>query len=269
MPGKIKLFVVKIGGTIIDDDVRLSEFLRLFAALPGAKILVHGGGKLATDLAEKLGIQQVMIEGRRVTDESTLRIAEMVYGGLVNKQLVAALHPLGCTALGVCGADGDLIRAHKRRHPTIDFGLVGDIDAVNAPLLDRWLGQGLTPVIAPLSHDGAGQLFNTNADTIAQEIAKAMSQAFHVVLVFGFEKNGVLLDMNDEKSCLTQIDFESFQELKRREVITRGMIPKLENAFSAVRDGVGRVIIGRAESLPQLIEGTSGTSIVWDRHENY
>jgi acetylglutamate kinase len=268
MPGKVTLFVVKIGGNIIDDDARLDEFLRLFAALPGAKILVHGGGKLATELAESLGVSQVMIEGRRVTDEATLKIAEMVYGGLVNKQLVAALHPHGCTAIGVCGADGDLLRAHKRKHPTIDFGLVGDIDTVNAPLLDRWLGQGLTPVIAPLSHDGEGQLFNTNADTIAQEIARAMSQAFHVVLIYGFEKNGVLLDVNNDNSCLRQIDFEEFQELKRKEIITRGMIPKLENAFSAIKEGVRRVIIGKAELLPQLIDGTSGTSIIRDRHEN-
>jgi acetylglutamate kinase len=268
MPGKVTLFVVKIGGNIIDDDARLDEFLRLFAALPGAKILVHGGGKLATELAESLGVSQVMIEGRRVTDEATLKIAEMVYGGLVNKQLVAALHPHGCTAIGVCGADGDLLRAHKRKHPTIDFGLVGDIDTVNAPLLDRWLGQGLTPVIAPLSHDGEGQLFNTNADTIAQKIARAMSQAFHVVLIYGFEKNGVLLDVNNDNSCLRQIDFEEFQELKRKEIITRGMIPKLENAFSAIKEGVRRVIIGKAELLPQLIDGTSGTSIIRDRHEN-
>ena len=268
MPGKVTLFVVKIGGNIIDDDARLDEFLRLFAALPGAKILIHGGGKLATELAESLGVSQVMIEGRRVTDEATLKIAEMVYGGLVNKQLVAALHPYGCTAIGVCGADGDLLRAHKRKHPTIDFGLVGDIDTVNAPLLDRWLGQGLTPVIAPLSHDGEGQLFNTNADTIAQEIARAMSQAFHVVLIYGFEKNGVLLDVNNNNSCLRQIDFEEFQELKRKEIITRGMIPKLENAFSAIKEGVRRVIIGKAELLPQLIDGTSGTSIIRDRHEN-
>ena len=268
MPGKVTLFVVKIGGNIIDDDARLDEFLRLFAALPGAKILVHGGGKLATELAESLGVSQVMIEGRRVTDEATLKIAEMVYGGLVNKQLVAALHPHGCTAIGVCGADGDLLRAHKRNHPTIDFGLVGDIDTVNAPLLDRWLGQGLTPVIAPLSHDGEGQLFNTNADTIAQEIARAMGQAFHVVLIYGFEKNGVLLDVNNDNSCLRQIDFEEFQELKRKEIITRGMIPKLENAFSAIKEGVRRVIIGKAELLPQLIDGTSGTSIIRDRHEN-
>jgi len=268
MPGKVTLFVVKIGGNIIDDDARLDEFLRLFAALQGAKILVHGGGKLATELAESLGVSQVMIEGRRVTDEATLKIAEMVYGGLVNKQLVAALHPYGCTAIGVCGADGDLLRAHKRKHPTIDFGLVGDIDTVNASLLDRWLGQGLTPVIAPLSHDGEGQLFNTNADTIAQEIARAMSQAFHVVLIYGFEKNGVLLDVNNNNSCLRQIDFEEFQELKRKEIITRGMIPKLENAFSAIKEGVRRVIIGKAELLPQLIDGTSGTSIIRDRHEH-
>ncbi len=268
MPGKIKLFIVKIGGNIIDDDERLHEFLRLFAALPGARILVHGGGKLATELAEKLDIQQVMIEGRRVTDEATLRIAEMVYGGLVNKQLVAALHPLGCTALGVCGADGDLIRAHKRRHPTIDYGMVGDVDTINTHLLDRWLGEGLTPVVAPLSHDGEGQLFNTNADTIAREIARAMSPYFHVVLIYSFEKNGVLLDVNDEKTCLQQIDYEEFQELKRKDIITKGMIPKLENAFSAVESGVRKVIIGKAESLQQLIDGTSGTSIVWDRHEN-
>jgi acetylglutamate kinase len=188
----------------------------------------------------------------------------MVYGGLVNKQIVAKLQALSCPALGVCGADGDLLRAHKRRHVPIDFGLVGDIETVNAPLIDRWLGQGLTPVVAPLSHDGQGQLLNTNADTIAQEIAQAMCQAFQVELIFGFEKSGVLLDLNDPDSRIAVLDFERYKTLKSQGVITEGMIPKLDNAFSALKKGVRKVIIGQSENLMQLVEGLDGTSIVWE-----
>ncbi|HPI09358.1 MAG TPA: acetylglutamate kinase [Saprospiraceae bacterium] len=258
---KITLNVVKIGGNIIDDEARLTTFLADFAALPGAKILVHGGGRQATKLAEQLGIPQQMIEGRRITDAETLRIAIMVYGGLVNKQIVARLHALGCTALGVCGADGDLLRAHKRRHPSIDYGWVGDIDTVNIPLLDRWIGQGLTPVVAPLSHDGAGQLLNTNADTIAQEIAQAMSTAFAVQLIFGFEKSGVLLDVSDENSRLPSLHLKQYQQLRSEQVITAGMIPKLDNAFAALKKGVRKVIIGQAEKLPDLVAGRNGTLI--------
>ncbi len=258
---KLSLTVVKIGGNIIDDEDRLEVFLAGFAALPGARILVHGGGKIATQLAEQLHVPQQILDGRRITDSETLRIAVMVYGGLVNKQIVAQLHALGCTALGVCGADGDLIRAHKRRHPSIDYGWVGDVDAVNTALLDRWIGQGLTPVVAPLSHDGAGQLLNTNADTIAQEIAQALSMAFSVNLIFGFEKSGVLLDIHDEKSRIPVLDAEKYRQLKSQQLITGGMIPKLDNAFAALRKGVSRVVIGQAEHLQALMEGKNGTLI--------
>ncbi len=258
---KLSLTVVKIGGNIIDDEDRLGVFLAGFAALPGARILVHGGGKIATQLAEQLHVPQQILDGRRITDSETLRIAVMVYGGLVNKQIVAQLHALGCTALGVCGADGDLIRAHKRRHPSIDYGWVGDVDAVNTALLDRWIGQGLTPVVAPLSHDGAGQLLNTNADTIAQEIAQALSMAFSVNLIFGFEKSGVLLDIDDEKSRIPVLDAEKYRQLKSQQMITGGMIPKLDNAFAALRKGVSRVVIGQAEHLQALLEGKNGTLI--------
>jgi acetylglutamate kinase len=261
MTKKRVLRVVKIGGNIIEDTKRLDGFLAKFAALPSPKILVHGGGKTATELAEKLGIPQTMIDGRRITDTETLRIAVMVYGGWANKQIVAKLQALDCPSLGVCGADGDLLRAHKRRHPSIDYGWVGDIDTVNAPLIDRWLGQGLTPVVAPLSHDGAGQLLNTNADTIAQEIAQAMSHAFHVELIYGFEKSGVLLDVNDESSRIPSLEYAQYQELKAGGVINAGMIPKLDNAFSALKKGVRKVIIGQAENLMALVEGKDGTVI--------
>jgi acetylglutamate kinase len=265
MSKNMVLRVVKIGGNIIEDTQRLDVFLASFAALPGAKILVHGGGKIATELAEKLGIPQNVVDGRRVTDENTLRIAVMVYGGWANKQIVAKLQALGCPALGVCGADGDLLRAHKRKHATINYGWVGDIDTVNAPLLDRWLGQGLTPVVAPLSHDGHGQLLNTNADTIALEIAQALSHAFHVELLYGFEKSGVLLDVNNSDSRIASLTFDHYKQLKAQGVITEGMIPKLENAFSALKKGVLKVIIGQAENLTQMVAGEDGTTIVWDR----
>lgn len=255
------LRVVKIGGNIIDDPRRLESFLAHFSGLTGPKILVHGGGKIATELAQKLGVPQTLIEGRRVTDSETLRIAAMVYGGWVNKQLVASLQAKGCPALGVCGADGDLLRAHKRIHATIDYGWVGDIDAVNAPLIDRWLGQGLTPVVAPLTHDGNGQLLNTNADTIAQEIAQAMSQAFKVELVFGFDKSGVLRDVNDENTRIPSLGFTEYADLKSKGIINEGMIPKLDNAFAALKKGVRKVIIGKAENLPDLLSGEHGTSI--------
>lgn len=261
MAKKLPLHVVKIGGNILDDEKRLRAFLSGFAALQGAKILVHGGGKLATQLAEQLGIEQKMIEGRRITGSETLRIAVMVYGGWINKQLVAVLHALDCPAIGVCGADGDLLRAHKRRHPSIDYGWVGDIDTVNIALLDRWIAQGLTPVVAPLSHDGAGQLLNTNADTIAQEIAQAMSMAYTVNLIYSFEKSGVLLDIQDEASRIPLLDMTYYQQLKAQQVITAGMIPKLDNAFTALKKGVRKVIIGPAEHLPELAAGSSGTTI--------
>lgn len=260
----LSLTVVKIGGNVIDDEARLQAFLADFVALPGAKILVHGGGKLATQLAARLGVEQRLIDGRRITDSETLRIVVMVYGGWINKQITASLHALGCSAIGVCGADGDLLRAHKRRKSGVDFGWVGDIDAVNIALLDRWIGQGLAPVVAPISHDGAGQLLNTNADTIAQEIAQAMSTAFAVNLIYSFEKSGVLLDINDENSRIPVLTESKYQELKAGQVITAGMIPKLDNAFAALHKGVRKVIIGPAEQLSELAAGRSGTAITLD-----
>ena len=259
---KKPLYVVKIGGNILDDEKRLSAFLSDFAALEDAKILIHGGGKLAAKLAEQLGVPSNMVEGRRVTNSETLRIVTMVYGGLLNKQIVARLHGLGCNSMGVCGADGDLLRAHKRRRASVDFGWVGDIDKVNAKLLHKWVKKGTTPVVAPLSHDGKGQLLNTNADSIAQEIAQAMGEIYAVELIFGFEKSGVLLDVNNESSRIVELSHSEYKAYKRKGLITAGMIPKLDNAFSALEKGVKRVVIGPAEHLNALIKGKTGTAIV-------
>ena len=202
------LLVIKIGGNIIDDEKKLSLFLKEFASIPGKKILVHGGGKLATKLAEQIGIEQRLIDGRRITDMETLKIVTMVYAGYVNKNIVASLQSMGMEAIGVCGADGNLVRAHKRIHPTIDFGFVGDVDEINENFLMHLLNSNLSVVIAPITHNGEGQLLNTNADTIAQEIAKAMSSHYLVRLVYSFEKNGVLLNVEDENSVIPEINHE-------------------------------------------------------------
>jgi len=185
-----ELFVIKIGGNIIDDEVKLSSFLQSFAAIEDKKILVHGGGKLATKLAEKMGVEQKLIDGRRITDAETLKIVTMVYAGYVNKNIVAQLQRFNCNAIGLSGVDGDIILAHKRKHPVIDYGFVGDVDAVNTPLLKNLLDQNLSLVFAPITHDQQGQLLNTNADTIAQEIAKALSNEYEVKLIYSFEKSG-------------------------------------------------------------------------------
>lgn len=255
------LYIVKIGGNIIDDEQKLTPFLRDFAALDGHKILVHGGGKLATRLAEKLGVTQKMIDGRRITDKETLQIVTMVYAGLVNKTIVAQLQSLHCNAIGLCGADGDSILAHKRKHPVIDFGYVGDVDVVNSQLINGLLHQNLVIVFAPITHDQEGQLLNTNADTIAQELARAMSSNFAVHLVYSFEKSGVLLDANNDETVIPVINPAYYQQLKSEEKIFAGMIPKLDNAFSALKSGVQKVIIGKAENLSELIKGSSGTTI--------
>lgn len=258
------LYVIKIGGNIIDDETRLSSFLRSFASIEGKKILVHGGGKLATKLAAASGIKQQMVDGRRVTDAETLRMVTMVYAGDINKNIVAQLQANGCNAIGLSGADGNLIRAHKRIHPTIDYGFVGDIDSVNAELLHNLLDNNLTVIAAPITHDGKGQLLNTNADTIAQEIAKALSNLYQVQLIYSFEKNGVLLDVNDEHSVIPEINAAYYQELKRKQLIFAGMLPKLDNAFAALQNGVNKVIIGKAEQLDQLIAGKAGTTIKYE-----
>ena len=257
-----KLYVIKIGGNIIDDDKKLSSFLRSFSNIDGKKVLVHGGGKLATRLADQLGVVQQMVEGRRITDAETLKIVTMVYAGYINKNIVAQLQANNCNAIGLCGADGDAILAHKRKHPAIDYGFVGDVDAINTGLLKTLLEQNISIVFAPITHDQQGQLLNTNADTIAQEIAKGMGNEYETELIYSFEKSGVLLDAEDDSTVIPSITPSSYQQLKARQKIFAGMIPKLDNAFAALNNGVQKVIIGKAEKLEELITGSSGTSII-------
>jgi acetylglutamate kinase len=256
------LFVIKIGGNIIDDEEKLSSFLGAFASVKGRKILVHGGGKLATKLAAQLNVPQQLIEGRRVTDAETLKIVTMVYAGLINKTIVAQLQSKNCNAIGLSGADGNAILAHKRVHSTLDYGFAGDIDTVNTELMQSLLEQNLSLVVAPVTHDGNGQLLNTNADTIAQEIAKSLSAVFEVHLVYCFEKAGVLLNADDETSVITGINGQQYNQLKEKQLVFAGMIPKLDNAFAALKSGVKKVVIGKAENLQDLIAGNSGTTIV-------
>ncbi|MBL7723968.1 MAG: acetylglutamate kinase [Chitinophagaceae bacterium] len=257
-----KLYVIKIGGNIIDDEAKLASFLKDFASIEEKKILVHGGGKLATRLAEKLGVEQQLVDGRRITDAETLKIVTMVYAGFVNKNIVAALQANNCNAIGLCGADGDAILAHKRQHPVLDYGYVGDIDAVNTDLISSLLEKNIAVVFAPITHDQQGQLLNTNADTIAQEVAKGMSNIYDVQLIYSFEKSGVLLDANDDSTVIPEINPSYYQQLKSKNKIFAGMIPKLDNAFAALKSGVGKVIIGKAENLKELINGSSGTTII-------
>ncbi|MBL7746035.1 MAG: acetylglutamate kinase [Chitinophagaceae bacterium] len=259
-----KLYVIKIGGNIIDDEATLSSFLKDFAAIEEKKILVHGGGKMATRLAEKLGVQQQVIDGRRITDAETLKIVTMVYAGFINKNIVAALQANQCNAMGLCGADGDTILAHKRKHPVLDYGYVGDVDAINTDLIDSLLVKNIAVVFAPITHDQQGQLLNTNADTIAQEIAKGMSDLYEVELIYSFEKSGVLLDANDDTTVIHELNPSYYQELKAKNKIFAGMLPKLDNAFAALKSGVSKVIIGKAEDLAELVKGHTGTSIIND-----
>lgn len=255
------LFVIKIGGNIIDDEKKLLSFLKDFAAIEGKKVLIHGGGKLATKLAEQMDIPQQMIEGRRITNAETLKMVTMVYAGYINKNIVAQLQLNTCNAIGITGADGNFIQAHKRIHPTLDYGFVGDVDCVNRSFLKNLLEQNLTPVIAPITHDKNGQLLNTNADTIAQEIAKALSEEFIVELIYSFEKSGVLMNAEDEDSVISKINVAYYKELKEKGIVHSGMIPKLDNAFGAINSGVKKVIIGKAEEIKALISGKKGTSI--------
>jgi acetylglutamate kinase len=257
-----KLFIIKIGGNIIDDEKVLATFLKDFASIEGKKILVHGGGKLATRMAEKLGIEQQLIDGRRITDAETLKIVTMVYAGYINKNIVAQLQANHCNAIGLCGADGDAILAHKRVHPILDYGFVGDVDAINTVLIKNLLEQNIAIVFAPITHDQQGLLLNTNADTIAQELAKGLSHLFTVSLIYSFDKSGVLLDANDDSTVIPEITPSYYKQLKTKQKIFAGMIPKLDNAFTALNSGVKKVIIGKAENLEELIAGTSGTTIM-------
>lgn len=256
-----RLLIIKIGGNIIDEEKKLASFLKSFADIEGKKILVHGGGKLATRLAEQMGVEQKLVDGRRITDAETLKIVTMVYAGYINKNIVAKLQSHHCNAMGLCGADGDAVLAHKRAHPVLDFGFVGDVDAINTILLKTLLESNITPVMSPITHDQQGQLLNTNADTIAQEMARGMSNDYRTELIYTFEKPGVLLDVNDETSVIPELNAGYYQQLKSKQKIFAGMLPKLDNAFTALNSGVSKVIIGQAEHLKKLISGESGTTI--------
>ena len=243
--------VVKIGGNVIDDAAALSAFLDRFAQLPSPKILVHGGGKLATRLCEQLGIETKMIDGRRITDRETLDVVTMVYAGLVNKQIVAALQARGCMAVGLSGADGNLIPAHRRPAEPIDYGFVGDVEqqGVNVSFLKSLLEQGITPVVCPLTHDQQGSMLNTNADSVASAVAVGASQADETQLVFCFEKTGVLLDVNDSNTLIEHIDRSAYQRLLDEGVISKGMLPKIAACFKAIESGVASVVIKHADNL--------------------
>jgi acetylglutamate kinase len=256
------LRVIKIGGNVIDDEVKLSSFLKTFASVKGKKILVHGGGKLATRLAEQMGVQQQMVDGRRITDAETLKIVTMVYAGYINKNIVAQLQAFSCNAIGVTGADGNIIAAHKRFSAERDYGFVGDVDNVNSTFIQNILEQDVSVVFAPITHDNKGQLLNTNADTIAQEVAKALTKLYDVELIYTFEKKGVLQDVNDADSLIKRLDPTSYQGYKDKGVINAGMIPKLDNAFAALDGGVKKVVIGNSDELNEMISGLSGTTIV-------
>lgn len=252
-----KLTVIKVGGKIVEEEATLCKLLDDFAAIGGYKVLVHGGGRSATKLAAQLGIESKMVNGRRITDAETLKVVTMVYGGLVNKNIVAGLQARGVNALGLTGADMDVIRSVKRPVKDVDYGFVGDVKQVNSALLEDLIHKGVVPVMAPLTHDGNGNMLNTNADTIAGETAKALSGQFDVTLVYCFEKKGVLRNENDDDSVISQITFEDFQHYVAEGVIQGGMIPKLENSFEALNAGVSEVVI----TLASAINGGGGTCI--------
>lgn len=251
------LTLIKVGGKIVEEASSLQRLLTDFAAISGHKLLVHGGGRSATRIAEQLGIESRMVDGRRITDAETLRVVTMVYGGLVNKNIVAGLQARGVNALGLTGADMDVIRSVKRPVKDIDYGYVGDVERVDARLLGDLIARGVVPVMAPLTHDGAGNLLNTNADTIASETARALAARFDVTLIYCFEKKGVLRDPDDEDSVIPSLNRRSFEALTADGTIAGGMIPKIENALAAIEAGVKRVIITRANA----IDGRSGTLI--------
>lgn len=253
---KDKLTIVKVGGKIVEDPESLARLLADFKRIEGFKLLVHGGGRSATKMASQLGIETTMVNGRRVTDDAMLSVVTMVYGGLVNKSIVAKLQSIGVDALGVTGADMDIIRSHKRRGGDVDYGWVGDVDRVNGNALAALLRAGVVPVVAPLTHDGEGHILNTNADTMAAETAKGLAGHFDVNLVFCFEKAGVLRDENDDESVIGEITPAIYESLKADGIVAGGMIPKLDNAFEALAKGVGAVTITKAEALGDLALGS-------------
>ena len=262
----MKITVVKVGGGIVEDEKSLSALLDKFARIEGLKVLVHGGGRSATKVAEQLGIEQTMIGGRRITDAETLKVVTMVYAGLVNKNIVAQLQARGVNALGLTGADMNVIVSHRRpikqvkmedgTVQPVDYGFVGDVDKVNADLLADLIAKGVVPVVSPIGHDGKGNLLNTNADTIASQVAIALAQHFEVTLMFCFEKRGVLRDPEDDNSVIPQITASDFPRLVEEGIVSGGMLPKLENSFAAIAAGVSEVVITQADASDQPNEGT-------------
>lgn len=244
-----RLTIIKVGGKVVENTDTLNAFLDQFIRISGQKILVHGGGSTATEIAGRLGIQSEMVDGRRITGQSMLEVVTMVYGGLVNKKVVAGLQARNCNAIGLTGADLNLISAKKRPVQEIDYGFVGDIDDVNSRELRMLINENVVPVIAPLTHDNKGQLLNTNADTIAAELASELAGYFSVYLFYCFEKKGVLQDPDDDNSLIHELDAALFQQYKEERVINTGMIPKLENGFRAKRNGVKEVLITNSDNL--------------------
>jgi len=255
---KEKLIIIKVGGKVVEEEATLTQLLNDFAAIQGNKILIHGGGRSATKIASLLGIESKMVNGRRITDAETLKVVTMVYGGLVNKNIVAGLQARGVNALGLTGADMNVIRSVKRPVKDVDYGFVGDVEQVNATILEELIQKGIVPVMAPLTHDGNGNMLNTNADTIAGETAKALAGVFDVTLVYCFEKRGVLRDETDDNSVIPQITRAEFDAYVAQGVIQGGMIPKLENSFSAINAGVSQVVI----TLSSAINKNEGTRII-------
>ena len=259
---KEKLTIVKVGGAVVENELQLSQLLKDFSAIEGRKVLVHGGGRKATKMAERLGIETQMVNGRRITDSDMLEVVTMVYGGLVNKNLVARLQANGINAIGLTGADANAIRSHKRPPivvdgSPVDYGFVGDVDTANGEMLGRLIEAGITPVMAPLTHDGEGHILNTNADTIASETAKALADIYNVTLIFSFEKKGVLSNPDDDDSVIPIITRTLYNKYKADGTISGGMLPKIENALNAVDTGVSKVII----TLATAIDGKHGTII--------
>lgn len=249
MENKKPVTLIKIGGNIIDNPTELKQFLSHFSKIEGYKVLVHGGGKSATKMAESIGLVPQMIDGRRITDAAMLDVVVMIYAGQINKNIVAQLQANSTNAMGFSGADGNLIQSDKRNHPTINFGFVGDVKKVNTQLLESLLSTGIVPVFCAITHDGKGQLLNTNADTIASELAIALSEVFDVTLNYCFEKPGVLYDAEDDSSVIENINQELYSKLKSEKAIHSGMIPKLDNCFNSLSKGVQKIKIGHHRML--------------------
>lgn len=253
---KEHLTIIKVGGKIVENSESLNSLLKDFAAVEGKKLLVHGGGRSATQMAARLGVETKMVDGRRITDEAMLEVVTMVYGGLVNKRIVAGLQALGIDAVGLTGADMNIVLSDKRKVSAVDYGLVGDVKRVNAEAVATLIESGCCPVVAPLTHDGCGHMLNTNADTMAGEMAKAMAAHYDVTLMFCFEKPGVLADENDDSSLIPTITPAVLDDLKRRGVVSGGMIPKLDNAIACVSAGVESVVITQADRIADPYAGT-------------